>query len=273
MSYLSANPYLLNIIPMFNVADPNNGTDIATLGSQLAGFTTIIDTTTQTLSINAIRPYTDGGNVTMTGSFDIVGSLTVNGVPVGASEGGPTVVEGASDAVSSIAISFIANDSNVLQIDGLGRALYTGANPSTSVNRFWVSSSIFHADRAAINLGGSSNLSTIFDVWGGDAYFDNNIHVKNTVYCTDLVEFSDRSLKSNIVAMEGAAALSTICQLQGVHYTMGGEPTVGFIAQEVQKVLPEVVAEAPNGLLAVEYTRIIPLLVEAVKELVRTAGR
>lgn len=269
MSYLSANPYLLNIIPLFNVADPNNGTDIATLGSQLAGFTSIIDTTTQTLSINAIQPYQTGGNVTMTGSFDIVGSLTVNGIPVGASEGGPTIVEGNSDAISSVAISFIANNSNVFQIDGLGRALYTGANPSTSVNRFWVSSSIFHADRAAINLGGSSNLSTIFDVWGGDAYFDNNIHVKNTVYAAHYVTLSDRTLKSNIVAMEGAAALSTICQLQGTHYTMDGKPTVGFIAQEVQKVLPEAVVAAPNGLLAVEYTHIIPLLVEAVKELAR----
>jgi len=113
-------------------------------------------------------------------------------------------------------------------------------------------------------------MSTIFDVWGGDAYFDNNIHVKNTVYCTTLVQFSDRSLKSNIVDMKGAAALSTICQLQGVHYTMGGEPSVGFIAQEVQKVLPDAVKEGPTGLLAVEYTRIIPLLVEAVKELARS---
>lgn len=270
MSYLSANPYLLNIIPMFNVADPNNGFNADAITTAVANFTTMIDTTSHTLYADSIQPYTDGGNVTMAGSFDIVGSLTVNGVPVGASEGGPTIVEGSSDTVSSVAISFIVNDSNVLQIDGLGRALYTGASPSTTINRFWVSSSIFHADKAAINLGGSSNLSTLFDVWGGDAYFDNNIHVKNTVYCTDLVEFSDRSLKRNIVAMDGAAALSTICQLQGVHYTMDGEPTVGFIAQEVQKVLPEVVAEAPNGLLAVEYTRIIPLLVEAVKELART---
>jgi hypothetical protein len=267
MSYLSANPYLLNIIPLFNVADPNNGTDVTALGSQLASFNSMIDTTTQTISVNAINSYTTGGNVTMTGAFDVVGSLTVNGVPVGPSEGGPTVIEGASDAISSVAISFIANGSNVFDIDGLGRALYKGGTPSTNINRFWVSSSIFHADKAAINLGGSSNMSTIFDVWGGDAYFDNNIHVKNKVYCTELVEFSDRSLKSNIVAMEGAAALSTICQLQGVQYTMRGEPSIGFIAQEVQKVLPDAVKEGPNGLLAVEYTRIIPLLVEAVKVL------
>jgi hypothetical protein len=270
MSYLSANPYLLNIIPMFNVADPNNGTDVAALGGQLSNFNSMINTTTQTISVNAIDSYTASGNVTMTGVFDVVGALTVNGVPVGASETGPTQVAGTSEAISSVAVSFIANGSSVFEIDGLGRALYKGGTPSTSVNRFWVSSSIFHADRGAINLGGSSNMSTIFDVWGGDAYFDNNVHVKNTVYCTDLVEFSDRSLKSNIIAMEGPAALSTICQLQGVRYTMRGEPSIGFIAQEVQRVLPDAVKEGPNGLLAVEYTRIIPLLVEAVKELARS---
>lgn len=270
MSYLSANPYLLNIIPMFNVADPNNGFNAEAVTSAVANFTTMIDTTSHTVYVNSIQPYSDNSNVTMTGVFDVIGALTVNGVPVGPSEAGPTVVEGTSETISSVAVSFIANGSNVLEIDGLGRALYKGGTPSTSVNRFWVSSSIFHADRAAINLGGSSNLSTIFDVWGGDAYFDNNIHVKNTVYCTTLVQFSDRSLKSNIVDMKGAAALSTICQLQGVHYTMGGEPSVGFIAQEVQKVLPDAVKEGPTGLLAVEYTRIIPLLVEAVKELARS---
>ena len=255
---------------MFNVADPNNGFNAEALGGQLSNFNSMINTTTQTITVNAIDSYTAGGNVTMTGIFDIVGALTVNGVPVGPSEDGPTVVEGTSDGISTVAVSFIANDTSVLEIDGLGRALYKGGTPSTSVNRFWVSSSIFHADRAAVNLGGSSNMSTIFDVWGGDAYFDNNIHVKNKVYCTELVEFSDRSLKSNIIAMEGAAALSTICQLQGVQYTMRGEPSIGFIAQEVQKVLPDAVKEGPNGLLAVEYTRIIPLLVEAVKELARS---
>ena len=42
---------------------------------------------------------------------------------------------------------------------------------------------------------------------------------------------------------------------------------VGVIAQEVQKVIPEIVVERTNGYLGVDYKRLIPLLTESIKEL------
>jgi len=42
---------------------------------------------------------------------------------------------------------------------------------------------------------------------------------------------------------------------------------VGVIAQEVEKVLPEAVAERPDGIKAVKYDRLTCLLIEAVKKL------
>ena len=50
-----------------------------------------------------------------------------------------------------------------------------------------------------------------------------------------------------------------------VHSFEGND--VGVLAQEVEKVLPEVVTTRDNGYKAVKYEKIIPLLVEAIKEL------
>ena len=41
---------------------------------------------------------------------------------------------------------------------------------------------------------------------------------------------------------------------------------LGVIAQEVQKVIPEVVKERDDGYLAVKYDQLVPVLIEAVKD-------
>ncbi|PHN07933.1 hypothetical protein CRP01_04035 [Flavilitoribacter nigricans DSM 23189 = NBRC 102662] len=85
---------------------------------------------------------------------------------------------------------------------------------------------------------------------------------------------SDRRLKSDIQPIHNS--MSTIQQLRGVsfryksEYTKGqksaSEPTIGLIAQEVEEVLPQLVQERPDGYKAVNYTGLIPLLIEAAKE-------
>ena len=42
---------------------------------------------------------------------------------------------------------------------------------------------------------------------------------------------------------------------------------MGVIAQEIQAVLPEAVVERDTGYLAVDYHKIVPLLIEAIKDL------
>lgn len=284
MSYLSVNPYVLNLIPLFNVADPTNGGTTAALGTTLSNLESIVNAGTQTISIATLVPPANGtGTITMNGNVDITGTLTVGGVPVGADLDGSNFIYGENITLSTgttslvlsnttvanqNAFSFITGGTDVLSIDGSGRALYKGNGVSSNTNRLWVSSAILHADRAAVNLGGSNTMSTIFDVWNGDAYFDSNIHIGGTAYSMGgFVNLSDRRLKRDIRPVEGA--LSTVCALQGVHYTIGREPTFGFIAQDVREVVPDAVRETPGGLLAVDYQSLLPIVVEAVKELAR----
>ena len=88
--------------------------------------------------------------------------------------------------------------------------------------------------------------------------------------------YSDDRLKTKLGMIE--SALDKVDQLSGFFYEantvaqeLGYEPVreVGVSAQEVQAVLPEAVAPAPidNQYLTVRYERLVPLLIEAIKEL------
>lgn len=82
---------------------------------------------------------------------------------------------------------------------------------------------------------------------------------------------SDRRLKNNIKPI--ANALAIIDQLGGYSYDWNNKQDVytghdyGVIAQEVEAVMPELVTTRANGYKAVKYERLIPLLIQAIKEL------
>jgi hypothetical protein len=92
--------------------------------------------------------------------------------------------------------------------------------------------------------------------------------------------FSDEQLKTNVTPL--SAPLEKVAALRGVYYSWinasssqpadGGDDKlhVGFIAQEVRAVLPEVTSEIDSsGHLGVRYDDLVPLLIEAVNELNR----
>jgi hypothetical protein len=88
--------------------------------------------------------------------------------------------------------------------------------------------------------------------------------------------FSDDSLKTRLGNIENA--LEKVLSLDGFHYranetavSLGYDSNiaqVGLSAQQVQIVMPEVVVPAPidEQYLTIHYERLVPLLVEAIKE-------
>lgn len=100
----------------------------------------------------------------------------------------------------------------------------------------------------------------------------NNINAKGRIITQDeiissgdITAFSDIRLKTNIEKIENA--LDKVCQLSGYTYDMNDKRKTGVIAQEVEKVLPEVVQNREDGYKTVAYGNMIGLLIEAIKEL------
>ena len=84
---------------------------------------------------------------------------------------------------------------------------------------------------------------------------------------------SDVNLKSDREKIDSPTEI--LNQINGIYFTwnesahasLTGKKDIGVIAQEVQAVLPEIVAENTAGNLAVAYHKMIPVLIESVKEL------
>jgi len=83
----------------------------------------------------------------------------------------------------------------------------------------------------------------------------------------NVTAYSDERLKDNIQTLENG--LDKVNQLRGITYTRKEKENIGVVAQEVEKILPEIVLTADDemGTKSVDYSRLTAVLIEAVKEL------
>lgn len=102
------------------------------------------------------------------------------------------------------------------------------------------------------------------------------LHVVGNICWTGVAAAcSDKRYKKNIIPIKNA--LSAVMQLKGVNYYWKTEEfpekkfsdtkQIGFIAQDIEKLYPELVLTDDNGYKSVDYSRLTPVLVEAIKEL------
>jgi 2-keto-4-pentenoate hydratase/2-oxohepta-3-ene-1,7-dioic acid hydratase in catechol pathway len=109
-----------------------------------------------------------------------------------------------------------------------------------------------------LNIAGVSTLASVNS---------GAIVLSGTITGTDVIASSDVRTKNNIITID--SALDKVMRMRGVFFERNvepGEKRVGVIAQEVEKILPEVVYTDENGLKSVSYGSIIGLLIEAIKE-------
>ena len=108
---------------------------------------------------------------------------------------------------------------------------------------------------------------------GGNAQFLGNISGSQIEASGDIIAFgsSDRNLKDNIQPIENP--LEKMEKIGGYTFVWNNKQStyqgkdVGVVAQEIQEVLPEIVSGRANGYLGVKYEKIVPLLIESIKEL------
>ncbi len=168
-----------------------------------------------------------------------------NNVIIG-NNAGASNVSGIGNVYIGYGVAYMATDSNKLYIDNNG-----GNRPL-----IWGD---FSENRVEINGNPWDNTES-----------DLNFFVRGTAGgLYDWFSSSDERLKKNIQTIPGA--LNKVMQLRGVNFEWKDENTaepsrqMGFIAQEAEKVIPEVVSFS-GKYYTMQYAPITALLVEAIKE-------
>jgi cytoskeletal protein CcmA (bactofilin family) len=127
---------------------------------------------------------------------------------------------------------------------------------------------------SGLDVSGAARVVGTADICGNSRIFsdlrvDGDINCGGNVTAFTTATFSDARLKSNVVPLFDEIPDTTLAALRPVAYTnRGGDRKIGFIAQEVDTVLPHVVAEDPHtGYLSLSYAELTALLAATVQRL------
>lgn len=188
-----------------------------------------------------------GGDIEITGTFPTGAKLNNVLVGVGTQLTEITTVSGSGDLVLNAAPGFAV-------------AIATDTKYTASVTF-----------EKQVNFNGFTTFSgDVFMSGAGFTYCGGPLHV-----CDDIVAFygssSDATLKENISLLENP--LAKVMKIRGTEYdwkegnkSFSGHD-IGVIAQDVEEVLPEAVSTRPDGTKGVHYNKLIPLMIESIKEL------
>jgi len=209
------------------------------------------------------------GETTPASKLDVNGAITFNG------------------GTTSADLNFGDNDKAVFGAGGDLEIYHSGSNSfidevGTGYLQIRASDNITlksAADELYVNCVNNGAVTLYYNNLSKLATTSGGIAVTGAITATgDVTAFftSDKNLKQNIVNIDNS--LDKVSKLNGVYYNwtkealeknthLKDEKEVGVIAQDVEAVLPELVATREDGSKAVRYERLCAVLIESIKEL------
>ncbi len=165
------------------------------------------------------------------------------------------------------------------------------AGNATSGYNYGVFGTHYGTNDGAGIVGSVNNNQDIYipGIYAG--YFEGDVAVTGIITAQNITS-SDKRLKQNIKSMKNLKSLDKVQLLNPVEYNLKQRYSVsvgdsakksrpildeksqqftkkhfGLIAQELQEVYPDLVYESPDGMLAVDYVGLIPVLIQSIQEL------
>lgn len=220
-----------------------------------------------------IGSYNPNNRLTVMGDVDFSGKL-------GLGYTAPTnklSVNGGADFNGNVGIG-VTNPSSPLSFPaaiGNKILLYPGASGFAGLGVY--SNEVrLHTDNlnGRVSFGWQDNSGNYIEFGRFHKYNNEALAIQGNLWANGTVYSSDERFKMNIIPITDA--LTKLQQINGVEYEMNIEAfkeknfakgrQMGFLAQNVEKVVPEAVSENEDGYKGVDYARLVPLLLESIKE-------
>jgi hypothetical protein len=264
----SANITIPNLVSGSSQIDVSSTTGDIALGSRTSG--------------NYVASLVAGTNITLSnnsgeGATPTIGltNNTISGIALGSNLATLTIGTGLSGTSynGSTGVT-IANTGVTSNVAGTGISV-SAATGAVTITNSGVTSAVAGTGVSVSSGTGAVTISIGQSVATNATPTFGNLTINGTITATgDITAFftSDRRHKNNIQTITNA--LDKVKKLNGVTWEWNDDvnevtkttPTTGLIAQEVQAVLPQVVVERENGYLGLDYSKMMGLLVEAIKE-------
>jgi hypothetical protein len=259
-----------------NVLAATSSSELAGIISDETGSGALVFATSPTLVTPALGTPSSGTLTSCTGlplTTGVTGTLPVaNG---GTGTASPATVAGTGIGVSGSFPNQTISNTGVTSIVAGTNISVSGATGAVTVNVSGTVAAATNATNTAITNDTTTNAS-FFPTFVSTTTGNLPLTVSNTklffnpstglLTSTDYNSSSDKRLKKNIKTVE--SALDKVIALRGVTFDWkeGGAKAIGLIAQEAEKVIPEIVSQDENGYFGIKYNNLIGVLVEAIKE-------
>jgi hypothetical protein len=116
------------------------------------------------------------------------------------------------------------------------------------------------------NIVGNVAGTTVQTISAGLVSIIGNLSVTGDVIAQNVNSLSDATLKTNVTPIDNAEQVIDALVGVGYDWTNGSGHAYGLIAQDVEQVVPEAVKTDENGIKSLNYSMLIPFLIETVKK-------
>ena len=281
--YLGNSNYVISIQGVDGSSNASGLGTVTGLGKAVADIQKMVDFNNKQINVNIISNYDTSPiqivaplnlsnvNLFQNGNLFVAGSSGSNGPVTAISSGTNVLAVNTTSNSNEVAFNFTAGSSNIMTLTQQGTlSLPYGAIPKTYLecmdsngSTAWnYVSNLTQGLGASLNVLGNNSFS--FQQSGNE---NASVDPNGNMTANNFFSVSDERYKKNISTLTDAGSM--LKQIRGVRFDWlrDGSSDIGVIAQEVYKVMPEAIVSTNTNMLTVAYTKIIPLLIETIKDL------